>query len=112
VAGATRLTHADRSYERSHGLPGPCRRDGAAPARPAVLEFHVWLSTIDMLGSPDRLVIDLDPPDGIRIGELRDAVRRTRGQVANAGLVPFIQTTGGRGFHVTAPLDATANSLR
>ena len=43
---------------------------------------------------------------------LRDAVRCTRGQVANAGLVPFIQTTGGRGFHVTAPLDATANSLR
>jgi bifunctional non-homologous end joining protein LigD len=78
-------------------------------ANQAVLEFHVWLSTIDNIDQPDRLVIDLDPPDGIRIGELRDAVRRTSDQLADAGLVPFLQTTGGRGFHVAAPLAATTS---
>ncbi|HEX4723916.1 MAG TPA: non-homologous end-joining DNA ligase [Pseudonocardiaceae bacterium] len=77
-------------------------------ANQAVLEFHIWLSTVDHLDNPDRLVIDLDPPDGIRIGELRDAVRRTCDEIDHAGLVPFVQTTGGRGFHVAAPLDATA----
>ncbi|HEX9336409.1 MAG TPA: non-homologous end-joining DNA ligase [Pseudonocardiaceae bacterium] len=78
-------------------------------ANQAVLEFHTWLSTVDSLDNPDRLVIDLDPPDGVRISELRDAVRHTRDQFDHAGLVPFIQTTGGRGFHVTAPLDATTS---
>jgi len=76
-------------------------------ANQAVLEFHACLSTVDDLDNPDRLVIDLDPPDGVRIGELRDAVRRTCSQIDHVGLVPFIQTTGGRGFHVAAPLDAT-----
>jgi bifunctional non-homologous end joining protein LigD len=75
----------------------------------ASVEFHVWLSTADALHRPDLLVVDLDPPDGVQLDELREAARSVRAEFEELGLTPFVQTTGGRGFHVTAPLDHTAD---
>jgi bifunctional non-homologous end joining protein LigD len=74
----------------------------------ATLEFHIWPSTEEALDDPDRLVVDIDPPDGIGVAELRDVARRLRAEVERIGLTAFVQATGGRGFHVVAPLDATA----
>jgi bifunctional non-homologous end joining protein LigD len=74
----------------------------------ASVEFHVWLSTADALRKPDLLVVDLDPPDGAEPAELRDAARSVRAVFEELGLTAFVQTTGGRGFHVAAPLDHTA----
>jgi bifunctional non-homologous end joining protein LigD len=74
----------------------------------ATLEFHIWPSTETALDNPDRMVVDIDPPDGTAVGELRDIARRLRGAVERIGLTAFVQATGGRGFHVVAPLDATA----
>jgi bifunctional non-homologous end joining protein LigD len=69
------------------------------------VEFHVTLSTIGSLRCPDRLVIDVDPPvDGDR-ADLRRAARHVRDLCAVLGMTAFVQTTGGRGFHVVAPLD-------
>lgn len=73
----------------------------------ASVELHRWLSTTDALDRPDLLVVDLDPPDGTEIKRLREAARLVRDAFEQVGLVPFIQTTGGRGFHVVAPLDGT-----
>jgi len=105
------LTVVEAPQRSGHGTVRHAVCDNAESlvylANQAVLEFHTWLSTVDDLNNPDRLVIDLDPSDGVRVGELRDAVRRTCDLIADAGLVPFIQTTGGRGFHVAAPLDTT-----
>ncbi|MEU3273961.1 non-homologous end-joining DNA ligase [Saccharomonospora sp. NPDC006951] len=75
-------------------------------ANQATIEFHVWLSTVDNLDKPDRLVLDLDPPDGTPLSDLRGAVRRTRDLFGRLGLTPFVQATGGRGYHVVAPIDA------
>lgn len=71
------------------------------------VELHRWLSTSAVLDRPDLLVVDLDPPDGTDVKDLRDAARLVRGAFEKVGLVPFVQTTGGRGFHVVAPLDAS-----
>ncbi|HKN52247.1 MAG TPA: ATP-dependent DNA ligase, partial [Amycolatopsis sp.] len=35
----------------------------------ATLEFHVWLSTVDEPERPHRLVLDIDPPDGVAVAE-------------------------------------------
>jgi len=77
-------------------------------ANQACLEFHPWLSHADALDCPDRLVVDVDPPDGADIGELRDVLGRIREMLTRLRLVPFVQTTGGKGFHVVAPLDGAS----
>lgn len=98
------------------------RRDGGSPmhqvicdsaaalvylASLATLEFHVWPSTESALDDPDRLVVDIDPPDGVGVRELRDVAKRVAAAVEPLGLTGFVQATGGRGFHVVAPLDAS-----
>ena len=74
------------------------------------LEFHVWLSTVDAPERPDRLVLDLDPPDGTPVTELRAVAWRIKDHYERVGLTAFVQATGGRGFHVLAPLDAKAGT--
>jgi bifunctional non-homologous end joining protein LigD len=74
-------------------------------ANQATIEYHVWLSTIDRLDCPDRLVIDIDPPEGVEVATLRDVARRLRDLFGSMGLTPYVQATGGRGYHVVAALD-------
>ncbi|GAA5103638.1 non-homologous end-joining DNA ligase [Haloechinothrix salitolerans] len=75
-------------------------------ANQAVIELHIWPSTTADLDRPDLLVIDIDPPDGsAAIGEIRSVARRLRDLFGELGLLAYLQATGGRGFHVVAPLD-------
>jgi bifunctional non-homologous end joining protein LigD len=69
-----------------------------------VVTFHVWTSRVSHLERPDRVVFDLDPPDDRSVERVRDAARRVRDVLAELGLVPFVQTSGSRGFHVVTPL--------
>lgn len=63
----------------------------------------------DGLDRPDRVVVDLDPPDdGIAPRRLKAAVRLVAGLVEAAGLTPFLLATGSSGYHVVAPLVARA----
>lgn len=73
------------------------------------IEFHVWLSTVDDREHPDRFVVDIDPPEGTGVDTLRQVARRVARSYREVGLTPFVQATGGRGFHVVAPLDRTAD---
>ncbi|WP_020500333.1 non-homologous end-joining DNA ligase [Sciscionella marina] len=75
-------------------------------ANQATVEFHVWLSKTGALENPDRLVIDLDPPRGTAVSMLRRVARQVRDRLRALELPVFLQATGGRGFHVVAPLDA------
>ncbi len=77
-------------------------------ANQATIEFHVWLSTMDDLEHPDLMVIDIDPPTGVPVRTLRAVARRLAGVYREVGLTPYVQATGGRGFHVVAPLDRSA----
>jgi bifunctional non-homologous end joining protein LigD len=75
----------------------------------ATIEFHIWPSTTADLEHPDRLVIDIDPPPGTTTRRLRGIARKLADLYRQVGLTPFVQATGGRGFHVVAPLDRTAD---
>lgn len=84
-------------------------------ANQACITPHVWLSRVAHLERPDRLVFDLDPPDGGgRSGDergldrLRWSARRTRDLLDALGLPAFLMTTGSRGFHVVVPLEPAA----
>lgn len=74
-------------------------------ASQATLELHVSLSRISSIENPDRLIFDLDPPDGgIELGRLRTAVRLIRSLLDYLGLPCFPMATGSSGYHVVVPL--------
>ncbi|THV29507.1 non-homologous end-joining DNA ligase [Glycomyces paridis] len=104
---------AEIPHRRSEGSNRYVVCDDAATlmylANLSTVEFHVQTATVDRLDDPDRLVVDLDPPPGVTLPELRSVARRVRDLYAEVGLAPFLQATGGRGFHVVAPLDRGAD---
>jgi bifunctional non-homologous end joining protein LigD len=65
---------------------------------------HIWLSRIDKLTMPDRLIIDLDPSPGIGFAAVRATALEAGARLASAGLEPFAMVTGSRGVHVVCPL--------
>ncbi|WP_410615363.1 non-homologous end-joining DNA ligase [Amycolatopsis sp. lyj-109] len=74
-------------------------------ANQAAIEYHIWSSTVDDLEHPDMVLIDIDPPEGTTVADLRDIARMVRDVYTAAGLTAYLQATGGRGFHVVAPLE-------
>jgi bifunctional non-homologous end joining protein LigD len=70
------------------------------------LEIHSWLARADRLDCPDQMILDLDPGIGVSWPRLRDAAREVRERLDRRGLQSFVRTTGGKGLHVVAPLEA------
>jgi bifunctional non-homologous end joining protein LigD len=77
-------------------------------ANQACIEPHTWVSRVDALDHPDLLVFDLDP-SADDLGMVRRGARALRAILERAGLVPFVKTSGSKGFHVVAPLDRSAD---
>ena len=73
------------------------------------IEFHGWGSRADKVEYPDRLVFDLDPDVGLDFADVREAAKRIHDLLADMGLKTFPMLTGGKGIHVIAPLDASAD---
>ena len=73
------------------------------------IEFHGWGSRIKPLEKPDRLVFDLDPDVGLDFAKVKEAALRLRDLLADLGLETFPLLSGGKGIHVVAPLDQTAD---
>ena len=73
------------------------------------IEFHGWGSRIDPLEMPDRMVFDLDPDEGLDFGAVRDGAEKLRALLGDLGLETFPLLSGGKGIHVVAPLDQTAD---
>lgn len=73
-------------------------------ANSACLTFHLWLSKINKLENPDKLVFDLD----IHSLEQFELARKTAFEFKNIleqlGLRPFVMTTGSKGLHVVVPI--------
>ena len=70
----------------------------------ACITPHVWLSRVEDEARPDRMVFDLDPPEGQGAGPVRDAARRVGDVLDDLGLEARLMTTGSKGYHVVVPI--------
>jgi bifunctional non-homologous end joining protein LigD len=77
-------------------------------ANQACITPHVFLSRTDRLDHPDQLVFDLDPA-GDDFEQARQAALALRSLLEELELPSFPKTTGGKGVHVTVPLDRRAD---
>lgn len=73
------------------------------------IEQHAWGSAWPHLDRPLELHVDLDPVSE-DLPLLMSAARLTRDVLKDAGLVPYLKTSGKRGLHVLAPLDARSDA--
>jgi len=73
------------------------------------LEYHVWGCTIEDLEHADRIVMDLDPGEGVPWKHMIEAAHTLREQLSAARLQSFVRTSGGKGLHVVIPLNPAAD---
>ncbi len=73
-------------------------------ANQACITPHIWLSRIDKLHFPDRLIFDLDP-SGEDFNEVRFIALALKEVFDHLSLTSFAMTTGSRGIHVVVPID-------
>jgi bifunctional non-homologous end joining protein LigD len=73
-------------------------------ANQACITPHAFLSRVDRLDDPDQLIFDLDPDRG-GFEDARLAALGLRELLDELDLPGFVKTTGGKGIHVTVPLD-------
>ncbi|WP_395820400.1 DNA ligase D [Devosia sp.] len=75
-----------------------------ALAQFGVVEFHTWGTHEKHLDTPDRVIFDLDPGEGIAWREIVNAAVHLKGELEAMGLVPFVKTSGGKGLHIVVPI--------
>lgn len=72
----------------------------------AAITFHTYLSRADDLQHPDKMVYDLDPPEGTEdFAAVMFAAVKLHEALSELDLKSWVQTTGSKGFHVVIPLD-------
>jgi bifunctional non-homologous end joining protein LigD len=79
-------------------------------AQLAGLEIHVPQWRFDADGvpqNPDRLVLDLDPGEGVTLADAAEVARRARAILRDIGHDPLPVTSGSKGLHLYAPLDGS-----
>lgn len=81
----------------------------AALVQLGTVELHVWGATLDAIETPDQVVFDMDPDEGISLPELRSATLAMRDRLAELGFPSFLKASGGKGFHVVVPLEPKAD---
>lgn len=62
--------------------------------------YHPWPVRAPATENPDELRIDLDPQPGTDFADAVQVAGLARGVLADAGLVGFPKTSGGRGIHI------------
>lgn len=72
-------------------------------AQMGTLEFHIWGSQVKKLEKPDVMVFDLDPSENLNIKKLRQGVKHLKSILDELGLVSFLKTSGGKGYHIVVP---------
>jgi bifunctional non-homologous end joining protein LigD len=82
-------------------------------AQVAALELHVPQWQFGAAGQPrhpDRLVLDLDPGEGVGLAECAEIARYVQDILSDMGLEALPVTSGSKGIHLYAPLDGKQDS--
>jgi bifunctional non-homologous end joining protein LigD len=82
-------------------------------AQQAALELHVPQWRFGPRGAhqnPDRLVLDLDPGEGVGLPECVEVAVAAREVLQGMGLEPYPVTSGSKGIHLYAALDGRATT--
>ncbi|MEQ1953753.1 DNA ligase D [Mesorhizobium sp. CN2-181] len=74
-----------------------------------VVEVHIWGATTEAIETPDQVVFDLDPDEGLGVEDVRKATWAVKAKLDELGLPSFLKTSGGKGFHVVVPLKPKAD---
>jgi bifunctional non-homologous end joining protein LigD len=80
----------------------------AALVQLGVVEIHIWGAKVDTIETPDQVVFDLDPDEGLAEDSVRSATLEVKKRLDELGLPSFVKTSGGKGFHVLVPLKPKA----
>ena len=75
------------------------------------LGFHLWPYTVERPEVADELRIDLDPQAGLGFDEVREAALCVRALLDELGIAAHPKTSGNRGIHVYARLEARWDSV-
>ena len=80
----------------------------ATAAQFGAIELHGWMSRVDAIDRPDRMVFDLDPDEGLPFAEVVRAAQDISRALRELGLKTWPLLSGGKGVHVVLPLDGSA----
>ena len=69
-----------------------------------VVEFHTVNALSSAFDTPDRIVFDLDPGEGVDWPLLQHATDAVHIFLTQLGLPCFLKTSGGKGLHVVVPI--------
>ncbi|MDX2148363.1 MAG: DNA ligase D [Planctomycetota bacterium] len=71
------------------------------------IELHPWGSRAGALETPDRVIFDLDPGEGVAWKRTAQAAFMLRDALTQVGLASFARVSGGKGVHVVVPITPT-----
>jgi bifunctional non-homologous end joining protein LigD len=80
-----------------------------AEAQMGTIEFHTWGSGVDDIERPDIMVFDLDPDEKMNISRIAEGAKDLKAVLDKMGLISFIKTSGGKGYHIVVPFEKGAD---
>lgn len=91
-------------------------------AEPAVLAWFAQVAALELHtpqwrfdehgypGNPDRLVLDLDPGQGVELADCAEVARACKGILDDMGMESVPVTSGSKGIHLYAALDGSSTA--
>lgn len=69
-----------------------------------VVELHTQNAQGKAYDTPDRVVFDLDPGEGVAWSTMQEAAQLMHAFLTELGLAAYLKTSGGKGLHVVVPI--------
>jgi bifunctional non-homologous end joining protein LigD len=76
-----------------------------ALAQIGVLEMHTWNCRVSDIERPDQIIFDLDPGPDLNWKRIVEATRLVNRTLESLQLPTFLKTSGGKGLHITVPIE-------